>query len=358
MHAGGPATRTPERLEALESDDVAVLEQVEDHLYNTLAHQGQIYPATVPTVAWLCERLTAGRYAAGPEVLGESREALLLRFVSDTFRWAREYGAIETPSAAVQSRLERVLDDYDGHTLWNDNELCHALTAGAVLDLRRFGPASAATGLAIVDSADADVVVHALDLIAYAGLADPGAVPSDVAETLYRFADRRPERVRATAVAALGRLGLDVTAFLGDDAAEVRLQAALGVGLERDPQGARGAPRSRAALAGRPGVRGRPRRSPERLCAAARDFDEVLDVALALAPTASRVVPERDWGVFLLAAQRLHPDGPTLSVRTYLAALVERDELWDPYLVNSTHAFERAGLPADREACARIAAGG
>jgi hypothetical protein len=90
------------------------------------------------------------------------------------------------------------------------------------------------------------------------------------------------------------------------------------------------------------------------LCRAATDFEPLLPVALACLPLASEYTVEVDWGAFLAAAQRLHPE-MTASTRAYLAALVERADLWNPRNGNASFLFEQAGLPYDRAECARLA---
>ncbi|MDQ3742210.1 MAG: hypothetical protein M3389_14830, partial [Actinomycetota bacterium] len=94
----------------------------------------------------------------------------------------------------------------------------------------------------------------------------------------------------------------------------------------------------------------------ERVTGHARSFDELLPAALAVLPHASLYTVDHDWGLFLRAAHRLGERPETCeSLRTYLAALVARDDLWKSTFGNALFSFQDAALPYDRAECARLA---
>ena len=54
-HAYGPATEVPRHLRALRSGDVGTREAALDALYDTIWHQGTLYPVTPVAVGFLLE---------------------------------------------------------------------------------------------------------------------------------------------------------------------------------------------------------------------------------------------------------------------------------------------------------------
>ena len=78
------------------------------------------------------------------------------------------------------------------------------------------------------------------------------------------------------------------------------------------------------------------------------DFEQLVAGAVALARTSS----DWEWGRLLPVA---FPDGTgivrTESQRQFLGALVARPDIWN--FGSTRDWFEQAGLPPDREGCAR-----
>lgn len=204
---------------------------------------------------------------------------------------------------------------------------------------------------------------------------------------------------RAAFVLALGDLGEETGAFLDDPAPGVRLCAALAPALAADPAALallrstleRDAVRMEHWFENRPPqFCARPRIAVvKRLVKSARSFDEIADAAVALARVPGFGVDPRDIdfdaaGTLTEALATLSSHGPagggvadeewgsllalafpagdgivnTDAQRRYLRALVARDDIWGERDGNAMGWFEKAGLPHDREACARRAGAG
>jgi hypothetical protein len=86
-------------------------------------------------------------------------------------------------------------------------------------------------------------------------------------------------------------------------------------------------------------------------------FDELVAAGIAVAKMTSQYTVDRDWGPLLAAAFPVRfaaPPGFTPAQRSFLAALVTNQAVWDPRFENPRPWFERAGLPYDRNACRRL----
>ncbi len=97
----------------------------------------------------------------------------------------------------------------------------------------------------------------------------------------------------------------------------------------------------------------------QRLLERVNDLDRLLPAALAIVRVTTKHCVDSEWGPLLVAA---FSDGSGSvradSQRRFLAALVERTELWDPHFGNPLKWFRQAGLPYDRAACLSLTARG
>jgi hypothetical protein len=168
---------------------------------------------------------------------------------------------------------------------------------------------------------------------------------------------------RSAHVLALGDLGVSPTLFLEDPSPAVRMCAALAPALKDHPAAIYELLRALALHAGEidgwfverpPQFHARPRFAViARLAEQVRDFERLVDAAVATITISSAMLVDYDWGPFLAAA---FPDGngvvKTAAQRKFLTALVNRAELWDPRIGNADKWFKKAGLPRDRAQCA------
>jgi hypothetical protein len=92
-----------------------------------------------------------------------------------------------------------------------------------------------------------------------------------------------------------------------------------------------------------------------RLVQEIKNFNQLVNAAVATISVSSKYSVDRDWGP-LLAAAFPNGDGKvtTEAQRRFLDALVKRAELWDPTNGNAHKWFKKAGLPRDRDHCARL----
>ena len=92
-----------------------------------------------------------------------------------------------------------------------------------------------------------------------------------------------------------------------------------------------------------------------RLVQQVRDFERLVDAAVAVARVTNKSVVDQEWGPLLFAAFP-KPNGviETDAQRRYLRALVENADLWDPAFGLASGYFKGLKLPYDRDACARL----
>ncbi|MBX6166544.1 MAG: hypothetical protein IRY84_02710 [Thermobispora bispora] len=87
------------------------------------------------------------------------------------------------------------------------------------------------------------------------------------------------------------------------------------------------------------------------------DFERIAEPATAIARQARWTGFHTDWGPLLRFAFR-EPYRPGTSLtpgqKSLLCALTGNDDLWDPCYGDVALVFGQAGLPHDREQCARI----
>jgi hypothetical protein len=204
----------------------------------------------------------------------------------------------------------------------------------------------------------------------WASLAGDPAVTATVAQRMTAEASGAEDpRDRAAWVLALGNLGADTSVFLGDGARLVRVCAALSASVADDPRYLREILATLDQLPD-PGW-WRPTaclfiQGPwhwaliDAAVARARSFDQLLPVALAMAPYATPEFVEFDWGPLLRAAFPTPPaPGAPLpeAQRRYLRALAGKDSLWHNNTVigKGKSYLRELGLPTDRDEFRQLA---
>jgi hypothetical protein len=170
----------------------------------------------------------------------------------------------------------------------------------------------------------------------------------------------------ALAVRVDRQLGLSPADFLNDPSPAVRLCAALAPSLGADP---RATDELLGALEKHAGkidgwFNQKPPQFPEeprfyvvaRLIERVGDFDRLADAAIAVVRMNKKSCVDDDWGPLLASA---FPTGTgaidTDAQRRFLSALVRNAKLWGPKREEADKWFRQAGLPYDRDACARLA---
>jgi hypothetical protein len=173
----------------------------------------------------------------------------------------------------------------------------------------------------------------------------------------------------AASVLSLALLGADVRTWLDNPALPVRTAAALAPSLRDDAAAhavlldtlARGQALDRSLPEGYPQIDGYPRFAViSAVCDRVPDRPAALPALLAALDLASAWTVDFDRGPMLAYFFGPETSGTALTSpqRTFLEALLARDDLWDPKNGNAQGAFRRAGLPYDREAIVEIVAAG
>jgi hypothetical protein len=381
-HAYGVAVDTPRHLAALVGMDRRERAAALDHLFGAVIHHGTPWSATAPAALEVA-RLLAGssldrteRARRGAEAEPDERptRAALLDFLALVGE-AADYDVPEQDLLAAAYPADRT-DDVDraakaiaagSDEPWGDEVVVSALEARAVLDCRRIAPDLFGPVAAQLDHADPRVRMSAANalrpLLRYPELA-PSTRP--VRARLLEIADRAGTDERAACMITIGQLGGQPREFLADPHPAVRACAALAPALADDPAAIReilSALQDPVAVdhwfqLRLPQFSGSLRHAlVDAAVARVDDFTVLLPAARAVAKVASKYTVNRDWGPLLRAAfPRAFDDKGQLTEpqREYLEALVANDELWDRRYSTAAYWFDRAGLPYDREDCARL----
>lgn len=363
-HAYGRATDTPGHLRALLRDDPDARNKALSHLWSAVIHQGTPWAATGPVALVVAGLLSDERIDRG-----ESIRAHLLSFL---------VSVAEAPGRAGYSvaELEQMasfdigpfLESEDDEALYENEDAANSSYAQAILGCIRAAPVLMKAMLDGLAHASPRVRAHsAMGAVALAKT-EPLRTHThtkDVESRLSALARGAPDTdERCAHVLALGDLGCLPAAFLDDPAAAVRMCAALAPGLATDPAALGVLLDTLEHHAGEiddwfvgkpPQFRMRPRFPVvARLIQQVTDFDRLAGAAVAVAGVTETFCVDFDWGPLLAAA---FPDGrgviKTGAQRRFLDALVKNSKLWDPTFGNASKWFRRAGLPYDREACAK-----
>ncbi|MGW2093643.1 hypothetical protein [Promicromonospora sukumoe] len=374
FHAYGVASDTSRHLGALASDDDGAFAGGLGHLFGAVLHQGTVYPATAPAL-----RVVAGLLhdpvLRRDDEHGRSRLASLLGWidaVGDSASWhedTREPDAAEPTDADVDAFYRAMAEDDE--SVW-DSDLNHYLWARSIAELPAACGAALPAVSAFLTDDDEDVRLAALD--AYVRLAAVQPDRATSAAPLTAALDTASGRdERAVLVLGLGDLGADTTPWLADDDPAVRACAALSLTGSAEATAAL-VEALRDPLAADEWFTRRPSRFDRRvhfgLVANLLARDVALAEILPACLSAIRVAKgglwvTMTWGPILLRTfpgvdfqPGVRPDPPRdldEAQRAVLRELVANDDLWEPHDGNANLARMRVGLPADRDAVARLA---
>lgn len=370
-HAYGRATDTPGHLRALLEDDPKGRDKAIDHLFSAIIHQETPWTATGPAALVVAGLLVDERIDRV-----ETMRAELLQFLVCV---AEVAVSVRTMTADLERKvaafdLEPLIDleDEEGYeeasAFWdavNRNE--EAVEAfGARSQLGCVGAAPAIYKVMLEGLGDHRPFVRSVAGMGAAMLAWHGDV-AELGSKLRVLANRADDMdERSAHVLALGELGLSPVDFLNDPSPAVRLCAALAPSLGAHPRATDellGALEKHACK-----IDGwfaqKPPQFPQnprfyvvaRLIERVNDFDRLAAAAIAVVRVTKKSCIDDDWGPLLAAA---FPKGTgkidTDAQRRFLTALVRNAKLWGPTLEDTDRWFGQAGLPYDRDACARLA---
>jgi len=361
-HAYGPATDTPRHLRAMLGEDLESRKNAIGHLGSAIIHQGTPWTATGPAALVVAGLLSDERIDRG-----ESIRTDLMAFLVGVAQAREQTGfSLEELERMAAFDIEPLLNSEDDEALYGNEDAANSFYARAVLDCIRVAPVLMKVmleGLAhnsprvrMWSAIGAVTLAKTESLRAYAK-----ALESQLL-ALARAAKHADER--SSYVLALGDLGYSPIAFLEDASPAVRMCAALAPSLATNPAAITELlntlehhtrdiddwfPEKPPQFDTRP-------RFPvvARLIQQLKDFDRLVNAAVAVVSVTAKYCVDFDWGPLLAAA---FEDGSgtikTEAQRRFLGALVERSELWDPRFGNASLWFKKAGLPYDRKACVR-----
>jgi hypothetical protein len=322
-HAYGPATDTPTHLAALTSANPDARHAALDHLDTAVLHQGFPESATAPATRVIAQLLAEGEVA--PEIRGALIE--FLGWVAEATKEAAETAYFADLGAPLQQAIE---DSYPVVVSFLDN-------ADPLLRKR--------AGTAAVSHVRTPALAYQRTVLA---------------ARLHTWAND-PSEERAYWVRQLSELDDHTEQYLSDPDNDLRVCAALAPSLAGNATAtniiidalARGADH---------GIANPDLYTLGELIDAA--IDRIDDFELIAAP-AQTIIRHEDWtgfdatwGPLLLAAfSTVYNDKTKLSAaqRDILAAMVANPRMWDHQNGSLSLVFRRAGLPFDRQACARIA---
>jgi hypothetical protein len=352
-HAYGRATDTPDHLRALLADDDNARAAAMEHLWSAIIHQGTPWLATPKVALFVAEHL------ADPRV--EPIRGGLLAFLSSVIEAPLNWDRVELERWA-QHDIDQLLVAGDDSAIYEDEDAANAIFARSVLACVEVTPLLVEHVLAQLSNSNPKVRVHAAD--AAAKLAQTAA-PIDRAklfERLRELASRAERDERCAHVLAIGGLGEAPREFLDDPTPSVRACAALAPALAQDARAIDELIHSVERedidswfVDRPPQFKMRPRFSVvKELVKRVPDFDRLIEAAVRVARTTQKFFVDFEWGPLLVAAVREKPGTLSAAARRYLAALVDNAELWDARFGNAGNWFREAGLPYDRDACARL----
>lgn len=366
FHAYDAAADTPGYLSGLLAEDAEVFNAALSHLNSAVLHQGTIFPVTPAAVQVVVFVLSAPVLRMD----GGSRLVALLDFLAAV---GESLGWVELPAhrpVIDPAEVDRFFAEWSDEAWSEPGTIVDDMCASAVFELLGLvTEVLAALGIFLTDENQSvrESAIEAVGNWASLNRADPIGAVSALEKQLEK-ATSRDERARL--VLALGELGVDLSRLLTDGDPAIRACAALSI------KSVAGTAELIAALAepqlsdtwfgSRPAAfRGRPRYTLQaELLSRQLSFEELLPTALAIVPLATAMSADYDWGPLLAAAfpevafaPGQHPDPPqalSKAQRTFVAALVDNDSLWDPRSGNASLARMKVGLPDDRSEVATL----
>ena len=370
-HAYGRASDTPGHLRALLGDDPKGRDEAIDHLFSAIIHQETPWTATGPVALVVAGLLVDERIDRVETMRAEMLQFLVC--VAEVAASVRTMTAdLERKAAAFDLEPLVDLEDDEGYeeasAFWdavNRNE--EATEAfGARSQLGCLGAAPAIYKVMLDGLGDCRPFVRSIAGVGAVMLAWHGDI-AELGSKLLALANRADDMdERSAHVLALGQLGFSPTVFLNDPSPAVRLCAALAPSLGADPRATDELLGALEKHAGKidgwftqkpPQFLKKPRFDVvARLIERVSDFDRLVAAAIAVVRVTKKSCIDDDWGQLLASA---FPKGTgaidTDAQRRFLSALVRNAKLWGPTLEDTDRWFRQAGLPYDRDACARLA---
>jgi hypothetical protein len=359
-HAYGRATDTPGHLRALLEEDPEAREKALSHLWSAIIHQGTPWTATGPAALVVAGLLSDERIGRGEPI-----RANLLSFLVSVAEASQQAGlGSEELERMAAFDIEPFLDSDDDEALYGNEDAANSFYARAILGCIRVAPAL--MKVMLEGMTDASPRVRACSAMGAATLARTEALRNhakDIESRLRALAQAAPgSDERSAHVLALGELGFSPSDFLEDPSPAVRMCAALAPSLAANPTAIAELLNTLEHHAGDiddwfaekpPQFPMRPRFPViARLIQQVKDFDRLVNAAIAVVGVTAKYCVDFDWGPLLAAA---FSDGSgiikTQDQRRFLGTLVEKAELWDPKFGNAFKWFKQAGLPYDRQVC-------
>ncbi len=363
-HAHGRATDTPGHLRALLTQDSTARKHAVSHLWSAIIHQGTPYTATEPTALVVAGFLNEQLIGRDDPI----REELLSFLVNVAEACDDADMTLEEIQQFAEFDIDPYLDSEDEDALHESFEAGNSFFARSILGCIRVAPVLLQVLLHEMESAGPNVWSEAtrglVKLVKIEALTS--YAPTILSRLLVAAGTAQDTDELSAIVLALGELGYSPREFMQHASPAVRLCAALAPSLANDPAAINELVSAVRQHAGEidtwfvnkpPQFPMQPRFAVvARLVQQVKDFDQLVDAAVAIVAITSKYCVDADWGHLLVAA---FPDGSgtvtTESQRKFLTALVNKSELWDRTWGNAYGWFRQAGLPYDRQACARIA---
>jgi hypothetical protein len=361
-HAYGRATDTPGHLRALLREDPESRRAAMSHLWSAIIHQGTPWTATGPAALVVAGLLSDGRIDRG-----EAIRADLLSFLVGVAEAPEHAGwSVQELERMAAFDIEPFLDSEDDEALFGNDDAANSFYARSLLGCIRAAPVLMGVMLeGLGDRGPRVRACAAMGAVTLAKTESLGHCAEGLEAQLWALARcARDADERSAHVLALGDLGALPLDFLEDPSPAVRMCAALVPGLATHAaaiQQLLNALEQHAGAIDNWFVEQPPQFAMRpcfpvvaRLIDQVKDFDRLVDAAIAVAGVTAKYCVDFDWGPLLAAA---FSDGSgiirTEAPRRFLGALVEHTELWDPKFGNASKWFKQAGLPYDRRLCSR-----
>lgn len=362
-HAYGCAADTPGHLLALLQPDLESRNQAMSHLWSAIIHQGTPWTATGPAALVVAGFLSDERIDCGAPV-----RANLISFLASVAEAPEHAGLdIEELERMADFDIAPFLDSEDDEALYENEEASNSFYARSILGCIAVAPVL--MKVMLEGLANDSPWVRAYASMGAVTLAKTDAlrgysrgIESRLLELAHAAEDTDE---RSAHVLALGDLGCSPILFLEDKSPAVRMCAALAPSLATSTVAINELLNILEHHAGQidkwfvekpPQFPMHPRfPAVVRLAQHEKDFNRLVNAAIAVVRITAKFCVDFDWGPLLVAA---FSDGSgrikAESQRQFLKALVEKSELWDSTFGNAFKWFKQAGLPYDRKACVKI----
>jgi hypothetical protein len=275
---------------------------------------------------------------------GEPIRANLLSFLVSVAEAAEQAGlSVEELERMAAFDIEPFLDSEDDEALYENEDVTNAFFAQAFLGCIKVSPVLMRVMLEELTNASPRVrACAAMGAVTLAKSESLRGYAKDIESRLLDLAQAAQDTdERSAHVLALGDLGYSPIAFLADHSPAVRMCVALAPSLADNP----------VALG-------------ELLDALEHHAGEIDDwfvekppqfAMRARFPVVARLIQEvKDFDRLANAAIAVVGVIKTQAQRQFLSTLVRKTELWDPTFGNAFKWFKQAGLPYERESCARL----